>query len=146
MTGGFKTIITLLPHFNQTINQIVSAQKSDLRIYNGGESFDRKNKLFYKFFCLKIRMFGFKSNLNKSSYHILRPLRKTSSQVFWKWTCQKRPTWREDKTEAIVIFTVFVSLHFSLIMKSVPHFSKILGFNGIINIVLHTPMFKLSRY
>jgi hypothetical protein len=26
---------------------------------------------------------------------------------FWKWTCQSRPTWRENKTEAAVAFTVF---------------------------------------
>ena len=26
---------------------------------------------------------------------------------FWKWTCQSRPTWRENRTEAAVVFTVF---------------------------------------
>ena len=26
---------------------------------------------------------------------------------FWSWTTQKRPSWKEDKTEAAVIFVVF---------------------------------------
>lgn len=26
---------------------------------------------------------------------------------FWKWTCQPRPSWKESKVEAAVLFTVF---------------------------------------
>jgi hypothetical protein len=29
------------------------------------------------------------------------------SSVFWKWTSQVRPHWRESKVEAAVLFTVF---------------------------------------
>jgi hypothetical protein len=28
-------------------------------------------------------------------------------QKFWKWTTQARPSWKEDKTEAAVLFCVF---------------------------------------
>ena len=29
------------------------------------------------------------------------------AQRFWTWTCTERPTWRESKIEAAVMFTVF---------------------------------------
>ena len=40
-------------------------------------------------------------------------IKKTSSssssyaQKFWHWTCQKREHWKNDKKEALIIFTVF---------------------------------------
>ena len=36
-----------------------------------------------------------------------RNLPKGVGQRFWAWTSQTRPTWREDRTEAVVAFTVF---------------------------------------
>ena len=32
---------------------------------------------------------------------------RTAFSRFWAWTAQKRPSWREDKVEAAVLFTVF---------------------------------------
>ena len=34
-------------------------------------------------------------------------MRKAVWDKFWKWTTQSRPPWRENKTEAAVLFTVF---------------------------------------
>ena len=31
----------------------------------------------------------------------------SSWQRFWAWTLQQRPSWKEDKVEAAVAFTVF---------------------------------------
>ena len=36
-----------------------------------------------------------------------RNLPKGAFQRFWAWTSQTRPTWREDRKEAAVAFTVF---------------------------------------
>ncbi len=48
---------------------------------------------------------------------------------FWTWTAQKRPSWREDKTEAAVLFCVFGATGSSSVYFVRPALTK-LGIEG----------------
>ena len=51
-------------------------------------------------------------------------------QKFWKWTTQQRPSWKESKVEAIVLFCVFGVTGSSSVAFVRPALKNILGIEG----------------
>ena len=74
---------------------------------------------------------------------------------FWAWTTQKRPSWREDKTEAAVLFCVFGLTGSSSVGLVRPCLSK-LGLEGslkdgpnsyrVISILSVTPIYSMILF
>lgn len=65
-------------------------------------------------------------NSNSTSTSII----KNNLNKFWKWTTQQRPSWKEDKTEALVLFCVFGITGSSSVAFVRPALKNILGIEG----------------
>lgn len=48
-----------------------------------------------------------RSSIRSRIQPLSRNMSTGSFESFWKWTTQQRPSWKENKIEAAIIFTVF---------------------------------------
>jgi hypothetical protein len=55
---------------------------------------------------------------------------QTPYQKFWEWTSQQRPSWKESKVEAAVLFTVFGITGSSSVAFVRPALKNVLGIDG----------------
>ena len=77
--------------------------------------------------------------------------RKNSTEAFWKWTTQERPSWRENYTEAVVVCGVFAVTGSTSVAVVRPFLKYTIGLEGslyegpnsyrVLSIILVSPIY-----